>query len=176
MTLNKLLWLPISLLVNLTKVEPWAFYPSWASCRRQWWGQSFIAGLRLPPEQDSKSSLFLSDDEFLEQLQKDFGWRLGRLEKVGKRASYPLILRHRQQNISHRFAIVVMLNKTSPFAGQVAPILGIRMSLLWLKSYVQPTDDVGRYTVLLTFKSARTRQRHYDHVDFSFVHLVLNIL
>ncbi len=28
------------------------------------------------------------------------------LEKVGKRASYPLILRHRQQNISHRFAIV----------------------------------------------------------------------
>ncbi|MCP4947810.1 MAG: 2-octaprenyl-6-methoxyphenyl hydroxylase, partial [Aestuariibacter sp.] len=53
----------------------------------------------LPPEQADKV-MTLNDSQFLEQLQSDFGWRLGRLEKVGKRASYPLILRHRQQNIS----------------------------------------------------------------------------
>ena len=72
----------------------------------------------LPPEQAQRSPLS-SDNEFLEQLQKDFGWRLGRLEKVGKRASYPLILRHRQQNISHRFAIVGNAAQTlHPIAGQ----------------------------------------------------------
>lgn len=39
----------------------------------------------------------LSENEFLERLQQDFGWRLGAMQKVGLRASYPLLLRHRKQ-------------------------------------------------------------------------------
>ena len=44
---------------------------------------------------------------------------LGKLEKVGSRASYPLLLRYREQNIAHRFAIVGNAAQTlHPIAGQ----------------------------------------------------------
>lgn len=45
----------------------------------------------------------LSDKDFLEELQKHFGYRLGRLEGIGKRAIYPLKMikakHQRQQNV-----------------------------------------------------------------------------
>ena len=43
-------------------------------------------------EHDAERVLSLDDDAFLEELQEEFGYRLGRLSKVGKRASYPLML------------------------------------------------------------------------------------
>lgn len=43
-------------------------------------------------EHDAERVLSLDDDAFLEELQEEFGYRLGRLSKVGKRASYPLTL------------------------------------------------------------------------------------
>jgi 2-octaprenyl-6-methoxyphenol hydroxylase len=59
--------------------------------------------LALLPMQDNKMSLVwamspdkaeclmkVSDEDFLKSLQKAFGYRLGRLTKVGKRFSYPL--------------------------------------------------------------------------------------
>ena len=96
----------------------------------------------LPPEQADKV-MALNDDEFLEQLQNDFGWRLGRLEKVGKRASYPLILRHRKQNISHRFAIVGNAAQTlHPIAGQGFN-LGIRDVASLAEELCTQLDDVG---------------------------------
>lgn len=39
----------------------------------------------------------LTDAEFLQQLQKQFGYRLGRLLKVGERATYPLMMQQAQQ-------------------------------------------------------------------------------
>jgi len=44
------------------------------------------------PERDAERVLDLTDDEFIAELQSAFGYRLGAFSKVGKRASYPLVL------------------------------------------------------------------------------------
>ena len=41
---------------------------------------------------DAASAMQLDDDEFLQRLQTEFGGRLGRFSKIGKRACYPLSL------------------------------------------------------------------------------------
>lgn len=43
-------------------------------------------------EEDAERVTMLDDDEFLTELQQEFGYRLGTFSRVGKRASYPLIL------------------------------------------------------------------------------------
>ena len=43
-------------------------------------------------EEDADRVMSLDDDEFLAELQQQFGYRLGTFSRVGKRASYPLIL------------------------------------------------------------------------------------
>jgi len=43
-------------------------------------------------EENAERILALDDAGFLEQLQKEFGFRLGRFSRVGKRAAYPLVL------------------------------------------------------------------------------------
>lgn len=43
-------------------------------------------------ETDAARVLALDDDEFIGELQREFGYRLGRFSRVGKRAAYPLVL------------------------------------------------------------------------------------
>lgn len=43
-------------------------------------------------EDDADRVLELDDDEFLAEIQEEFGYRLGKFSRVGKRAAYPLIL------------------------------------------------------------------------------------
>jgi len=43
-------------------------------------------------EADAERVMGLDDGEFLAELQEEFGYRLGAFSRVGKRASYPLIL------------------------------------------------------------------------------------
>jgi len=43
-------------------------------------------------EDDAERVLALDDETFLSELQREFGYRLGAFSRVGKRASYPLIL------------------------------------------------------------------------------------
>ena len=43
-------------------------------------------------EKDAERVMALDDDQFLAELQQEFGYRLGAFSRVGKRASYPLIL------------------------------------------------------------------------------------
>jgi 2-octaprenyl-6-methoxyphenol hydroxylase len=43
-------------------------------------------------EEDAERVMSLDDDQFLAELQQEFGHRLGTFSRVGKRASYPLIL------------------------------------------------------------------------------------
>lgn len=44
------------------------------------------------PESDAERVLALDDDEFLAELQQEFGNRLGTFSRVGRRFSYPLVL------------------------------------------------------------------------------------
>jgi 2-octaprenyl-6-methoxyphenol hydroxylase len=43
-------------------------------------------------EDDANRIMALDDDTFLAELQEQFGYRLGTFSRVGKRASYPLVL------------------------------------------------------------------------------------
>jgi len=43
-------------------------------------------------ERDADRVMALSDDEFLDEMQQEFGYRLGEFSRVGKRACYPLVL------------------------------------------------------------------------------------
>ncbi|EGU41262.1 2-octaprenyl-6-methoxyphenyl hydroxylase [Vibrio scophthalmi] len=103
--------------------------------------------------------LQLDDAAFLAELQQAFGWRLGQMTQVGLRASYPLLLRYRAQNISHRFAIVGNAAQTlHPIAGQGFN-LGIRDVASLAEEVVQSLTDVGRYQVLNAFSRRRQADR-----------------
>ncbi|HHG3394989.1 TPA: 2-octaprenyl-6-methoxyphenyl hydroxylase [Vibrio parahaemolyticus] len=119
----------------------------------------------------------LSESEFLERLQQDFGWRLGAMQKVGLRASYPLLLRHRKQNISHRFAIVGNAAQTlHPIAGQGFN-LGIRDVVTLAEELVKQGEDVGRYQGLLRFSQRREADRNETiWLTSSLVHVFSNDL
>lgn len=61
----------------------------------------------------------LSDDDFLAQLQEHFGFRLGRLTRVGKRHLYPLALTRSDAHVSERLAIIGNAAQSlHPIAGQ----------------------------------------------------------
>jgi 2-octaprenyl-6-methoxyphenol hydroxylase len=72
----------------------------------------------LEPEV-AKAVLAYDDARFLAELQERFGWRLGRLTKVGKRLSYPLALTQAEALDAPR---IVMIGNAAqglhPIAGQ----------------------------------------------------------
>ncbi|EOW4147190.1 2-octaprenyl-6-methoxyphenyl hydroxylase [Vibrio parahaemolyticus] len=126
---------------------------------------------------DAQIVMELSESEFLERLQQDFGWRLGAMQKVGLRASYPLLLRHRKQNISHRFAIVGNAAQTlHPIAGQGFN-LGIRDVVTLAEELVKQGEDVGRYQGLIRFSQRREADRNETiWLTSSLVHVFSNDL
>ncbi len=127
----------------------------------------------LPP--DKADEVMAYDDEvFLNQLQSEFGWRLGKLEKTGARSSYPLVLRYREQNISHRFAIVGNAAQSlHPIAGQGFN-LGIR-DVASLAEEIVHSEDVGSYRLLSQFKRRRDNDRSATiTLTSSLVHLFSN--
>lgn len=125
--------------------------------------------------QDAQANLALDDSAFLEELQATFGWRLGKLEKVGQRASYPLLLRYREQNISHRFAIVGNAAQTlHPIAGQGFN-LGIRDVASLAEEISRHCEDPGNYSVLSRFKQRRQDDRQATiSLTSSLVHIFSN--
>ncbi|EHR0572865.1 2-octaprenyl-6-methoxyphenyl hydroxylase [Vibrio parahaemolyticus] len=126
---------------------------------------------------DAQIVMELSESEFLERLQQDFGWRLGAMQKVGLRASYLLLLRHRKQNISHRFAIVGNAAQTlHPIAGQGFN-LGIRDVVTLAEELVKQGEDVGRYQGLIRFSQRREADRNETiWLTSSLVHVFSNDL
>ncbi|GAB4122424.1 MAG: 2-octaprenyl-6-methoxyphenyl hydroxylase [Wenzhouxiangellaceae bacterium] len=55
---------------------------------------------------DAAALLALPDDDFLAQLQQRFGRRLGSLQRLGKRASYPLRLVAAEQHVRQRTVLI----------------------------------------------------------------------
>jgi 2-octaprenyl-6-methoxyphenol hydroxylase len=61
----------------------------------------------------------LDDTAFLARLQQRFGYRLGRLQQVGKRITYPLLLRQAKEQVRPRVAIIGNASHTiHPVTGQ----------------------------------------------------------
>lgn len=68
---------------------------------------------------DEERVLELSDTEFLAELQEHFGYRLGTMEKVGRRNAYPLSLVRARQQVRPRLALIGNAAHTlHPIAGQ----------------------------------------------------------
>ncbi|HEX5650498.1 MAG TPA: 2-octaprenyl-6-methoxyphenyl hydroxylase [Steroidobacteraceae bacterium] len=63
--------------------------------------------------------LALGDEEFIAEFQRAFGFRLGRFLRVGKRASYSLVLSRAERHVGPRLAVVGNAAQgLHPIAGQ----------------------------------------------------------
>ncbi len=132
--------------------------------------------------QQAQAALHWCDEQFSQALQQEFGWRLGRIEKVGQRHAYPLQLRYRQQLISHRFAMVGNAAQTlHPVAGQGFN-LGMRdvmtLAQLVVSEWQQSLSaDIGRYQVLSRYQQSRQADREATMaLTSSLVHCFSNDL
>ncbi len=98
------------------------------------------------------------DDTFLNKLQQEFGWRLGKFIKVGSRSNYPLALYTRERLTHHRVAFVGNAAQTlHPIAGQGFN-LGIR-DVAALTHAVAECDDAGSYECLKMYRNSRVQDR-----------------
>jgi 2-octaprenyl-6-methoxyphenol hydroxylase len=104
----------------------------------------------------------LSDGEFLCRLQERFGYRLGRLERVGRRQAYPLRLVKAKESVRHRLALVGNAAHTlHPIAGQGFN-LGVRDIAVLAEVLVDAMaegHDPGELAVLSRYDV----WRHADH-------------
>ncbi|WGE70241.1 2-octaprenyl-6-methoxyphenyl hydroxylase [Actinobacillus equuli subsp. haemolyticus] len=129
--------------------------------------------LALLPLSDNRMSLVwcvkqaedllnLSEQEFLAQLQQQFGWKLGQFMRVSKRFVYPLTSQKAQSHIHHRLAIVGNAAQLlHPVAGQGFN-LGMRdlftLAQLLAKAFEQG-KDLGEFALLNQFEQSRTQDQ-----------------
>ncbi|WP_434524113.1 2-octaprenyl-6-methoxyphenyl hydroxylase [Photorhabdus asymbiotica] len=103
-----------------------------------------------------------NNEQFLRQLQRAFGWRLGKILEAGQRHSYPLTLSTANQQISHRLVLVGNAAQTlHPIAGQGFN-LGMRdvMTLAQIVSAAFAAgQDIGTYSVLANYQQQRVLDR-----------------
>jgi 2-octaprenyl-6-methoxyphenol hydroxylase len=119
--------------------------------------------------QESKRLLGLNDDEFLNELQPCFGWRLGRFFKVGKRTAYPLKLVRAQEQVRNRLALIGNAAHTlHPIAGQ-----GFNLGLRDVATLAQIVSDasrdgqdIGALELLEKYSQWRTRD-HRQVIGFT---------
>lgn len=91
--------------------------------------------------QDAERLLALDDETFLAELQACFGQRLGRLLKVGQRATYPLRLIRAQEQVRARLALIGNAAHTlHPIAGQ-----GFNLGLRDIATLAQTIVDAQRH-------------------------------
>ena len=106
------------------------------------------------PTEKAGSLMQLDDDAFLQQLQQRFGYRLGQLQKVGKRQQYPLRLIETTQVVRDRVVIVGNAAHTiHPVAGQ-----GFNLALrdiAMLTELITASSDPGDSRTLQTYVERR---------------------
>ena len=104
-----------------------------------------------------------NDEKFCNELQRAFGWRLGRITHAGARSQYPLALTTASQSVSHRVALVGNAAQTlHPIAGQGFN-LGLRdvMSLAEdLAAAHEASQDPGSYAVLAQYQQRRQEDKN----------------
>ena len=98
--------------------------------------------------------LSLSDDQFLNQLQQRFGYRLGVLLKTGRRSAYPLALVEAEQLVKGRAVVIGNAAHTlHPVSGQ-----GFNLALrdvAVLAELLATAPDAGSATMLQSYAKQR---------------------
>lgn len=119
-----------------------------------------------------------SDERFCHELQKAFGWRLGRILHAGKRSVYPLTLTTTSSPVSHRAVLVGNAAQTlHPIAGQGFN-LGMRDVITLAETLAEAwadQGDVGSYPVLMRYRHRRQADKRATiGVTDGLVHLFAN--
>jgi 2-octaprenyl-6-methoxyphenol hydroxylase len=124
-------------------------------------GRCGIVWIRRPEE--AARLLAPPDEEFLVELQAAFGYRLGRLLRVGTRYSYPLALSRSERHVAPRLAIVGNAAQSlHPIAGQGFN-LGLRdaasLAEVIADALAAGRADVGDEATLRAYASWRDEDR-----------------
>ncbi|MFS1539331.1 MAG: 2-octaprenyl-6-methoxyphenyl hydroxylase [Candidatus Phlomobacter fragariae] len=118
------------------------------------------------------------DDQFMVELQKWFGWRLGEIRAVSERYCFPLLLSQAKRLISHRLVLVGNAAQTlHPIAGQGFN-LGMRDVMILaniISEVANHGGDMGAYSVLMQYQmqTSDDRQNTIKLTD-NLVHLFSN--
>jgi 2-octaprenyl-6-methoxyphenol hydroxylase len=115
------------------------------------------------PKDAAQSVMAWSDQEFLAELQRRFGFRLGRFLKVGRRVSYPLFLTRATRTSSGRCVIIGNAAQgLHPVAG-MGFNLGLRdvasLAELIAERAGQPDADPGSLQLLAQYDAWRAADR-----------------
>ncbi len=114
------------------------------------------------PDARREEVLALDDEAFLRQVQERFGWRLGRLGRVGRRSAYPLSQTWVRDSVKPRAVLVGNAAHTlHPVAGQGFN-LGIRDLAVLAEVVLQAVEegaDPGSEAVLRRYEQWRRRDR-----------------
>lgn len=124
-------------------------------------GRCGLVWTRRP--QDAARLLALPDEEFLAELQSAFGFRLGRLLRIGARHSYDLALSRSERHVGDRLAIVGNAAQgLHPIAGQGFN-LGLRdaasLAEMLADALAEGATDVGDPTRLAAYARWREEDR-----------------
>lgn len=113
-------------------------------------------------QEDEARVLELGDAAFLAELQRRFGYRLGKLCRVGRRSSYPLRLISAKEQVRPRLALIGNAAHTlHPIAGQGFN-LGLRDVAVLAQVVADAAlagQDIGTMPVLQRY----SQWRHWDH-------------
>jgi 2-octaprenyl-6-methoxyphenol hydroxylase len=106
------------------------------------------------PGNQAEELMRLGDEDFLQQLQQRFGFRLGQLHKVGTRHAYPLKLIETTQVVRNRVVIVGnAAHSIHPVAGQ-----GFNLALrdiAILTESIASAEDAGDSNLLQSYVEQR---------------------
>ena len=103
--------------------------------------------------------LALEDDAYLSELQRRFGWRAGRFQRIGRRASYPLKLTRASATVARRTVLIGNAAQAlHPIAGQGFN-LGLRDAALLAEVIAGANGDVGAAELLRKFAEWRAGDR-----------------
>lgn len=112
-------------------------------------------------EEQAEAAQDWSDDRFLQQCQKAFGYRAGAFTGTAERVFYPLKLRRAKRSIHHRCVIIGNASHAlHPIAGQ-----GFNLGLRDVECLVETLAgeaDVGAFAVLNDYH--RQRQSDYNAI------------
>jgi len=113
-------------------------------------------------DQQVDEVLALDDGMFLKRFQQRFGFRLGRFQRVGRRAAYPLSLLRATESVRGRIAVIGNAAHTlHPIAGQ-----GFNLGIRDVAALAEVVDsafangaDIGSAETMADYKKWRTAEQ-----------------
>jgi len=156
---------------RFTPNGPLALLPLSAQLSAQY-GEERLSLVWTHPSQSVDTTMALSDSAFLQTLQKQFGYRLGRFTKVGKRSCFPLRLVKSNQDVKHNVVLIGNASHTlHPVAGQ-----GLNLSLRDVAELAQSLQSIDRQSDIQQALQHYQQQRQADYADVTtYTHRLIKI-